>query len=137
MLALRAMLSFKHLINQLTLPSLSRQMSAIVRCFTVSVRRLWKFGRCFGFEFSQFDVVAKALKTSDPSLLIECKYYEKPIGPSNVVYFIRKAADLKLEIPNLIPIFYSFSGFTKPAIAKMDELQLPWSTYEFWSVLGT
>ena len=83
----------------------------------------------------QFDVVARAADDLQPSLLIECKYHEKPVGSSDIEHFAEIADDLKYEIQNLIPILYSVSGFTDPAKKKMKELNISWSTPEFWQVL--
>ena len=85
----------------------------------------------------QFDILAKTVEKDHPSLIIECKYHEKPIGSADVEYFSRKVNDFKKEIPHLIPILYSISGFTEPAKKKMKELELSWSTPEFWDVLKT
>jgi hypothetical protein len=82
----------------------------------------------------QFDVVAKAVKEKDPSILVECKYQEKPIGSTDVNILAKKIEDLKQEIPHLIPILYSVSGFTQPAKEKMKQLQISWSTPELWDV---
>jgi hypothetical protein len=84
----------------------------------------------------QLDVIAKAAKEEHPSILVECKYREKPVDSPEVEKFQRKAEDLKEAYSTLIPIIYSISGFTKPAEDKMKELGISWSNPELWDVFS-
>jgi hypothetical protein len=82
------------------------------------------------------DVVAKATTEEHPSILVECKYWEKPVDSPEIEKFYRKAGDLKEAYPNLIPIIYSISGFTQPAQTKMKDLGIAWSDPKLWDVFS-
>jgi hypothetical protein len=75
----------------------------------------------------QFDVVAKAVDIDQPSLVVECKFWEKPVDRQAIEYFAQKVQDLKQQIPHLIPIFYSVSGFSQPALDALKTHHIAWS----------
>ncbi|MCP4157598.1 MAG: restriction endonuclease, partial [bacterium] len=81
-----------------------------------------------------FDVVAYTANKDDPSLIIECRYRKKPVDAKEIERFFQKVEELKKEIPVLIPIIYSVSGFTQPALEAMKRLNIAWSTPDLWKL---
>ncbi len=83
----------------------------------------------------QFDIFAQAALPEGLSLLIECKYWQDPVDASVIEQFHTKAEEFRQVHAHLLPIVYSVSGFSNPAIQTMKQYGIAWSGPDLWKVL--